>query len=207
MSGSNSQDVDRFESEQTEQPDVEAPPTGDTSPPEAAEAESAALDETETLRKQVAELEDKNLRLMAEIRNTRQRAERERSDALRYAEANLARDLLVIVDDLERTLQSADTATDVQAVASGVRIVYEHFLKVLADKQITPIEATGAPFDPGLHEALLQQPSDAHPAGTVIQELQRGYQMHDRVIRAARVIVSSGAPATPESEAGENEDA
>jgi len=158
-----------------------------------------------TPEERIAELEDKNLRLMAELRNVNQRAQRERQEALRYAEADFARDLLVILDDLERTTESAQAAKDVAAVAEGVRIVHEHFLKVLGDHGITPIEATDQPFDPHLHEALMQQPSEDHPSGTVMQELARGYKMHDRVIRSTKVIVSSGAPNKPGEKQPEDE--
>jgi molecular chaperone GrpE len=117
---------------------------------------------------------------------------------LKYAESDLAKDLLVVLDDLERTLESVKSAEDVQPVAEGVRIVYEHFLKVLRGRQIEPIEALGQPFDPQWHEAMMQQSSDEHPAGTVIQEVARGYKMHGRAIRPAKVVVSSGPAAPPE---------
>lgn len=156
------------------------------------ESEEAVPDELEALRREVAELREKNLRLLAEQRNQQQRAQRERAEALRYAEGELARELLVVLDDLERTQESARETRKVQVVADGVRIIYEHFLKVLKGRGIEPIVAQGQPFDPGLHEAMLQRPSDEHPAGTVMEELARGYQMHDRVLRPSRVVVSSG---------------
>ena len=171
-----------------------------------------APDELETLRREVEELREKNLRSLAEQRNQQQRAEREQARALKYAEGDFARDLLVVLDDLERTRESASEAGDVPGVADGVRIVYEHFLKVLKGRHIEPIEALGRPFDPGLHQAMLQHPSDEHPAGTVMEELTRGYQMHDRVLRHSRVIVSSGPakapdgdPPQPEGKAGEDQ--
>ena len=173
--------------------------------PEPAEesAEAPELDPIEALQREVAELRDQNLRQLADTRNLQQRAQREKAEAIKYAEADFARELLVILDDLERTQESARNAENVQAVADGVRIVYEHYLKVLKGRQIEPIEALGQPFDPSLHEAMLQQPSDEYAAGTVMQELARGYKMHERVLRASRVIVSSG----PAQESGENAEA
>jgi len=170
----------------------------------AAPAETPADNAAETssladLQRAVEELRDQNLRLIAETRNLQQRAARDKAEAVRHAAGDFARDLLVIIDDLERTLDSARSATQVETVADGVRIVYEHFLKILADRHITQIDAEGRPFDPDLHEAVLQQPSDEHPAGTVIQELARGYRMHDRVLRYSRVIVSSGPVAKTDS--------
>jgi molecular chaperone GrpE len=164
-------------------------------------AEAAQTEAAPTTEQELERLRDENLRLMAELRNVQQRAQRERQEALRYAEADFARDLLVILDDLERTQESARSAEDVKAVGEGVRIVYEHFLKVLRGRHIEPIEALGRPFDPDLHEALMQRPHDDQPAGTVIQELARGYRMRERVIRPSKVIVSSGPPAAPGPEA------
>ena len=92
----------------------------------------------------------------------------------------------------ERTLASIDSGDDAPAVAEGVRIVYDHFLKVLRGRQIEPIKALGEPFDPDMHEAMMQQPSEEYDAQTVMQELSRGYRMRDRVIRPTKVIVSSG---------------
>ncbi|MBK9121007.1 MAG: nucleotide exchange factor GrpE [Phycisphaerales bacterium] len=163
-----------------------------------APAAQPVVDELTQLRAEVAALRDRNLRLVAEQQNQQKRAQREKQEALRYAEAEFARELLIILDDLERTQEAAQNAVAVAAVADGVRIVHEHFLKVLRQFGIQPIEAAGQPFDPSIHEALLQQPSADHPAGSVLQELARGYTMHERVLRPSRVIVSSG----PAAEAG-----
>lgn len=167
-------------------------------PTEAAQAEPAPPEQTP--EQEISALRDEKLRLMAELRNVQQRAQREKQEALKYAEADFARELLVVLDDLERTQESTKTADNVEAVGEGVRIVYEHFLKVLRGRQIEPIEALGQPFDPHLHQAMMQQPSDQHPANTIMQELARGYTMHGRVIRPAKVVVSSGAPTPPEEQ-------
>ena len=153
---------------------------------------STADDELTALRSQVEELKAKNLRQLADAQNAAKRAEREKQEAIRYAEAAFAKELLGVVDDLERTLESARHAKDSQKVADGVRIVHEQFLKVLKAHHIVPIEAEGKPFDPSFHEAMLQQPSDEHPPGTVMQELARGYTMHERVLRPTRAIISVG---------------
>ena len=166
-------------------------------PPETA-APPPAEDELTQLRREVAELRDKNLRLQAELQNQQKRTQREKQEALRYAEAEFARDLLVVLDDLNRTIEVANTAADVQTIVDGVRIIYEHFLKVLEQRQIKCIEAVGKPFNPAFHEALMQQPSTEHPAGTVLAETAHGYTMHERVLRPSRVILSSGPPAAPD---------
>ncbi len=176
--------------EQTEQ--VRATEDQDAAPVVEETGASAPVD-PESLQRQLAELQDRNLRLVADARNIATRTQREKAEAIRFAEADFARELLVILDDLERNHQAALSSGN-EAFADGVRITYEHFLKVLADRGIQPISALGTTFDPDRHEAVLQQPSTEHPPGTVVQELARGYTMHERVIRASRVIVSSGPP-------------
>jgi molecular chaperone GrpE len=179
-------------------PDVTEPTEAAPESPTAEQTPPAPEDEATALRREVAELQDQQLRLMAELQNQQKRALRDKQEAQRYAESEFARELLVVIDDLERTLDSAKATTDAQALAEGVRIIYDHFLKVLRGRHIAPIESVGRPFDPAFHEALLQQPSADQPAGTVLQELARGYTMHERVLRPSRVIVSSGpAPAAP----------
>ncbi|MEP0847927.1 MAG: nucleotide exchange factor GrpE [Phycisphaerae bacterium] len=165
------------------------------SPAEVAAQPPPPAEELETLRAEVEKLRDQKLRALAEARNAQQRAQREKELALRYAEADFARDLLVVIDDLERTIDSARTAESLAPVLDGVRIIQEHFLDVLKKRGIQQIESVGQPFDPALHEALLQEPSTDVPAGVVTKELARGYRMHGRVIRAARVAVSGGPPA------------
>lgn len=171
-------------------------------PSEPVAPTDPAVDEVETLRAEVETLRDQKLRALAEARNTQQRAQREKEEALKYAEADFARELLVVIDDLERTIDSARTADSLAPVLDGVRIIQKHFLDVLKKRGIQQIEAVGQPFDPDLHEALLQEPSADVPAGIVTRELARGYRMHGRVIRAARVAVSGGPPAA----AGESGD-
>jgi molecular chaperone GrpE len=172
-------------SEAAREADAPRADAADEAKPPTPEERIAALEQ------QVHELRDKNLRLVAEAQNQQKRAQRERQDAVRFAEAEFARDLLVVLDDLDRTQDVVKAAEDVQSVADGVRIIHDHFLKVLGQHNIRPIEAVGKPFDPNVHEALMQQPSE-EPAGTVIQEIARGYRMHERVIRPSRVVVSSG---------------
>ncbi len=162
-----------------------APATGPAAAPE---------DELTQIRRERDELRDKNLRLLAELQNQQKRAQRDKQESLRFAEFEIARELLLVLDDFERTQEAAKNAPDAQTVAEGVKIVYDHFLKILASRGVKPVEAVGRPFDPSFHEALAQMPSAAHPAGTVVQEAARGYTMHERVLRASRVIVSSGPP-------------
>jgi molecular chaperone GrpE len=162
--------------------------------PDESAVRASPVGEAGDSTREVEELREKNLRLMAEMRNLQQRFQREREDALRYAEADFAREMLLIADDLERTLAAVTNADEASSskLLEGVRIVYDHFQKVLRGRRIEPIEAVGQPFDPHEHEALMQQPSDKHPPGTVMAESVRGYRMHTRVLRPSKVVVSSG---------------
>jgi molecular chaperone GrpE len=176
--------------------------------PANAEAAPPAVppdDELAALRREVAGLQDRNLRLMAELQNQQKRIDRERQELRRYAEAELARELLAVLDDLQRAYQAAGTNEHAQVIAEGVRLVGERFAKVLRDHHIVPIEAVGHPFNPAFHEAVLQQPSRELPAGTVLEEVTQGFLMHDRVLRPSRVIISSGPPAAAEPPQDEEE--
>jgi molecular chaperone GrpE len=173
--------------------------------PEGAATAAPPEDELSALRREIAELRDRNLRLMAELQNQQKRVDRERQELQRYAEAELARELLAVLDDLQRAYQAAGTSEHTQAIAEGVRLVGERFAKVLRDHNIVPIEAVGHPFNPTFHEAVLQQPSPELPAGTVLEEVTQGFLMHDRVLRPSRVIISSGPPAATEPPKDEEE--
>ena len=157
---------------------------------ESSPIAEAPPDEITQLRREVQELRDKNLRIVAEMQNQQRRAQREKDEALKYAESSFAKELLVVLDGLERARDAATQSGQSGPVVDGVRIVYEQFLKILADRGIQPVDATGQPFNPDVHEAVMQQPSADHAPGTVMQQLARGYQMYGRVLRTAKVIVS-----------------
>ncbi len=162
---------------------------------DAPAAATAPEDEAAALRREVEVWRDKHLRAIADARNAQQRAARDKEEAIRYAEFGLARELLPVIDGMERALKAA-TSSQGNPVVDGVRIVYDQLLKVLRDHGVSPIAAAGQRFDPGRHEALLQQASTSVAAGDVVEEVERGYMMNERVLRCARVIVSSG-PAQP----------
>lgn len=150
-------------------------------------------DELTAVKRERDELRERNLRLTAEMRNQMTRLQREKEESLRYAESAFAKQLLGVLDNLDRAVDATSSATDPQTVAAGVKIVHEQFLKVLADHGIESILAEGQPFNPEVHEAVMQQPSADVEPGTVLQQLTRGYQMHGRVLRPAKVIVSRSA--------------
>ncbi len=142
---------------------------------------------------EVVDWKDKFLRAKADFSNYQQRATREMQEAIRYANFGFARTLLDLIDDFERLLQTPAPLKSSEGMIPAVRLMYDKLQKILKDYGVTPIEAIGQPFDPTGHEAILEQPSADHPPRTVIQEVHKGYRMHDRVLRPARVIVSLSA--------------
>jgi molecular chaperone GrpE len=180
------------------------------SAPEATDRESAgdaATSGADPLAAALAERDecrDKLLRAYAELENFRKRVQREREEDRRYAAAPLARDLFPILDNLRRAVEAAEKGGTIDDLRQGVAMVLQQAQEVLAKHHVQAIAAVGQPFDPNLHEALTQVPSAEHPPMTVVQEAERGYLLHDRVLRPAKVIVSAqpggdGAPPKPSS--------
>ncbi len=176
----------------------------DSSPGDPPIAEGSASDEVDVLRARMAGLEDQMLRAVAEQQNIRKRSANELTEAVRYAKAGLIRSLLDVLDDLERAL-GQESAGESTALLEGVRLVYDNFTKVLRDHDVVSIEALGRRFDPALHEAMMQQPTRDHEPGTVIQVLQGGYRMHERVLRPAKVIIAAASQTADGQGAGAGE--
>ena len=135
--------------------------------------------------------QQKWLMALADLDTYRRRVRKEAEEARRFAVLPLAEDLLPALDNLHRALEAARSATDVAQLVQGVQMVIRQFDDVLVKHQVTAIESVGRPFDPNLHQALQQQPSAEHPPMTVLAEYQRGYQMHERVIRPSTVVVAA----------------
>lgn len=141
---------------------------------------------------EIARLRDQLLRTAADFDNFRKRSRREQDDAQKRGTQQALKDLLPVFDNLERAAQHADTATDVKAVAEGVRIVIKQFESALERMGIKRIPTVGMPFDPAVHEAIQHVESPDHPAGVVMHEVQAGYSLGDQLLRAAMVVVSKG---------------
>ena len=155
-----------------------------------AETAPAAEDPTTRLQAELEAAKDSALRCHAELDNVRKRAARELQEALRYADMSLLRDLLPVLDNVDRAVEAAANNADAAALLDGFRIVRQQIEEVLGRHHCVRIEALHAPFDPNVHHAVMQQPSDEHPANTVLTVTQDGYQLHDRVVRPSQVIVS-----------------
>ena len=151
----------------------------------SAETASAA----EELQREKAALQDRLLRTAAEFDNYRKRIERERRDQADSAAASAIEDLLPIIDNLERALQTP-VGTDAEGYRKGVELVHQQMMDLLRRRGVKPIQAIGADFDPRFHEAVVHEASADHREGEVMEELRRGYTLGERLLRPAMVKVA-----------------
>ena len=147
-------------------------------------------DPLEEVRRERDALQDRLLRTAAEFDNYRKRMDKERRDLAEYTAGEAIKDLLPIIDNLERALQAP--AQD-DPLRKGVELIHKQMLEILRRRGVTPIEALGADFDPNVHEAVTQEESAQHREGEVMEELQRGYKVGDRLLRPAMVKVATRA--------------
>jgi molecular chaperone GrpE len=148
--------------------------------------------EANRLQTQLAESNDRLLRLQADFENFRRRAAREHQEAMQFGPQNLVKDLLSVVDNLGRAIDHARKSAggDLQGLLQGVELVQRELLSVLEKHHVTEVDALGKPFNPAYHEAMAQVPDDTVPANTVVEVLQKGYQLRDRLLRPAQVVVT-----------------
>ncbi len=145
----------------------------------------------EAAENELKDTHDRLLRVSAEFENYKKRITRETEEFKKYANESLVSALLPIVDNLERAIEAfRESHGDQASLLEGVSLTHAEILKVLEKFSVTSINAVGMPFDPNYHEAVMQEPSEDHPENTVIQELQKGYMMHNRLIRPSMVVVS-----------------
>jgi molecular chaperone GrpE len=168
-------------------------------------AEAGEGTEVETLRGELAALQERMIRLQADFDNFRRRALKEREEAHQYGHENLVKDLLATVDNLSRAIEHARRSDggDFESMLQGVELVQRELLGALASHGVSEIEAANVVFDPNVHEAMAQKEDDSVPANTVIEVFQKGYRLRDRLLRPARVVVSRQA----EGDEGEAETA
>lgn len=133
---------------------------------------------------------DRWLRTQAELENFRKRSQKELEAERQYRSMPVVRDILPALDGLQRALQVAKATKDVDQLLQGMQMVVQQFEDALARHSVVAIAAVGQPFDPNQHEAIQQAPSNDHPPMTVLHEVERGYQLFDRVVRPTKVIVS-----------------
>lgn len=192
--------------------DPKKPDTGDAPIKEAstpAEAESETEDPgdssekaLESARKEAEENHDRYLRVCADFENYKKRTAREAQDIRKFANETLIKEMLTIVDNLERAVASSNHPSEDQtSIVEGVQMTLKAVQSMLERFHVTPIDAMGKPFDPRFHQAFQQEESEKHPENTVLREFQKGYQLYDRLLRPSMVIVSKKKEAAdPEKE-------
>lgn len=172
--------------------------------PENAAEDSRAEDshaedgrsEAAALKAEIAELKDRTLRALAEAENTRRRAEREKQDISQYAISRFARDMLAVADNFARAIEACppeareSASPQVKAVIEGVEATDRQLVATLERYGIEPIETVGAKFDPNLHQAIAEVPSQGKPPGTIVDVVQAGYRIGERLLRPAMVTVA-----------------
>ena len=171
-------------------------PETETTAKEAAEAPSAEAAEADTPADSEAKPEqpdwkDRYARAMADFDNFRKRTVRDREDLVKFAAKDVIKDVLATVDNLARALDGAKDRAD-DPFVKGVQLVYDGLLKTLADHGATPLDSVGEPFDTNYHEALTSLPSEDVEEGVVMNEVQRGWLLHGKPLRPAKVVVSKG---------------
>lgn len=163
---------------------------------EAEEKKTVSLEEGEYLKlkgeaDKAKEYWDRLLRLQADFDNTRKRLDKEKQDFIKFANEGIIFELLNILDDLERSVELAESKhQDLSSFLKGVEMILAHLYEMLKEYGVRPIGAEGKLFDPNFHEALMQEENKDLPEHTIVEELQKGYLLNDRVIRTSKVKVS-----------------
>lgn len=158
----------------------------------SGEAPNSEIDPLDAAKAEIAELKDKYLRLYADFENFRRRTAKEKLEMISGAGADMVKIILPIVDDFERAKVSFDSSTDVEALKEGVDLIYNKLYKTLESKGLKAMESRGAAFDAEIHESIAQFPAPSDDLkGKVIDEIEKGYYLNDKVIRYAKVIVGA----------------
>lgn len=180
---------------------------------DAAESDSGRSDQGDELQQSLAAkteeaqaLQDKYLRLAAEFENYKRLAQREQREVSRFANENILKELLPVLDNLERAIQCSKDSQERDGLLQGVELTLKQFLETLTKFGVRAVASVGQAFDPSYHQAVSQVQSSSAPSNTVIEEYQKGYLLHDRVVRPAMVAVAI-APALGAADASDSGDA
>lgn len=163
----------------------------ETAAEEAGPDVNALQEEINRLKEQAASYYDQYLRSLAEADNIRKRAQREKEEYLKFASVPIIQKLLPVMDDLERAMTMSESSRDFDTLYKGLQMISKRMQDIIMGEGVQVIEALGKPFDPQFHQPLMVEASADHPENTVIEELQKGYIMHGRVIRPSLVKVSN----------------
>ncbi|GAB2703672.1 nucleotide exchange factor GrpE [Paenibacillus thermoaerophilus] len=165
--------------------------SGQTAQGEAQSETDPLQRELDQLRREFEENQQRYLRLQADYDNFRKRTRQEKEDFAKYASQKLMEQLLPVIDNFERAMAAASASGgDYESLAKGVEMIYRQLRQVLEQEGLTPLQTVGQPFDPELHQAVMQVESEEYGEGIVVEEVQKGYRLKDKVIRPAMVKVS-----------------
>ena len=174
--------------------------------PEILETEG----EIENLRTELTQALDDNkthqeqyLRTLADMENLRKRTQRDKEELAKFANENILREILPVIDNLERAVEHAEQTESAEGLFEGVQMTLTQFSQLLNKFGVEPVEAVGQLFDPAYHQAMGQMESDEHPVNTVVQQMQKGYQLNNRLLRPAFVMLAK-APEIKETEADDS---
>lgn len=165
----------------------------ETSEKDSTQTECASeTSEIDSIKAELIAAQDRNLRLMAEFDNFRRRTAKEQLDLIETANAKLLEKLSEVLDNFERAFAAENKANDLEAFEKGMQLIHTQFAKTLTDAGLEQIDPVGQEFDPNCQEALMQQPSEEIPEGHVVTVFQKGYRLKGKILKTAKVIVSSG---------------
>ncbi|MFC1876207.1 nucleotide exchange factor GrpE [Thermodesulfobacteriota bacterium] len=178
----------------TEDPDIQKQAPLEGEPGDVAPEDIVPLTPEEKIEKAEAEAKEaynRFLRASAELENYKKRTQKEMAEFRKYANASLVKELLGVVDNLERAIESSNGSNEEGQLSEGLDLTLKELLKIFKTFHACPIEALGKPFDPCYHQAMMQQETTDQPENIVLNELQKGYMIHDRLLRPAMVVVST----------------
>jgi molecular chaperone GrpE len=179
---------------EAETPDIKTPDTQTPDTEKDAQAEEAEA--APSLEDRLADTNDQLLRALAELENTRRRADRDRAEALKYGAASFARDMLGVADNLQRALNAVaeldqETLPDAaKSLLEGVAATERDLIASMGRHKVSPVSPMGEKFDPNMHEAMFEAPGTGQPAGTIIEVIETGYMMDERLLRPAKVGIA-----------------
>ncbi len=183
-------------------------PEAELEAPNNVEPEAEVVeDETVQLRKELTQAlsdtkthQDQYLRTLADIENLRKRTQKEKDELAKFANENILREILPVIDNLERAVEHAEQAETHDGLFEGVQMTLTQFGQLLSKFGVKPVEAVGKPFDPAYHQAMGQMESEEYPPNTIVQQMQKGYQLNDRLLRPAFVMLAK-APVAEKTDA------
>ena len=184
-------DTNQLEIDSTQRDEDNKTQTDDSVEPETA---ATIEEEFAKLKAEYQEQYDQMLRKIAEFDNVKKRAERRAEESSKYAVEGVMKDIIPIIDSVERAIESTNESKDFDALSEGIQLIHKQLLDSLQRRNVNPIEAMGENFDPNRHEAIMHVESEEVPENAVIEEFQRGNTLHDRVVRPSMVSVSKGKP-------------